>query len=280
MGDRRDAWASHGTGRRWFPISVVLLASSLAPLAAKAQDPGLVATMAANEVAAKGRDTHYSYIAEEVSSRTGGHLWREKVVETDDGPLHRLLAVDGKALSPTEAKAEEDRISRLISDPSAFRAENLAHKGDESHAAQLLGLLPKAFLITGAGEQNGCAQFNFRPNPAFQPSTYEQRVAHAMEGTVSLKQPENRLCVLTATIATPVEFGFGFLGRIEKGGHFSLERIPVDSVHWKSDRISVHIAGRILLLKSITRDQDVKRLDIHIIPQQLSLGQAAQLSAQ
>ena len=89
----------------------------------------------------------------------------------------------------------------------------------------------------------------------------------------------NRLCLLNARIATPVEFGFGFLGRIESGGRFSLERVPMDTAHWKSDYISVHIEGRVLTLKSLTRNQDVRRTDITSISQHLSLSQAAELSA-
>ena len=251
----------------------------LCAVVAQGQDGGLVAKMAANEAASHNGELHYSYYAEETSPRTGGHLWREKVVETDDGPLHRLLAIDGKALTSAQAKAEEQRIAGVLRDPSSLRQENQAHLGDETHAAQLLGLLPKAFLLSPAGEVNGCTRFSFRPNPDFQPSTYEQRVAHAMEGTVSLRQPMDRLCVLDATIAQPVEFGFGFLGRIEQGGHFSLERVPADPMHWKSDHISVHMKGRILLLKSLTRDQEVRRTEIRIVPPHLSLEQAARLSA-
>ena len=77
-----------------------------------------------------------------------------------------------------------------------------------------------------------------------------------MAGTVSLEQTTNRLCTLQAAIVHPVQFGFGLLGRIEQGGHFDLERTPVDALHWKSDRISVHMQGRILLMKTLTREQD------------------------
>jgi hypothetical protein len=42
--------------------------------------------------------------------------------------------------------------------------------------------------------------------------------------------------------------------------------------------ISVHVDGRILLLKSITRDQETTRTNIHIVPQHLSLAEAAKLS--
>lgn len=243
-----------------------------------AQDTSLVARMAANEVAARKQDVHFSYLSEERSSRTGGHLWREKVVETDDGPLRHLLAVDGRSLAGPDAKAEADRIAALVKDPAAFRRENEPHKDDETHAALLLELLPKAFLLTPDGEERGCTRFTFRPNPAFQPSSYEERAIHAMGGTVSLKQPMDRLCDLQARILTPVEFGFGLLGRIEPGGYFSLERVPVNATDWKSDRISVHLEGKILLMKTLTRQQDVVRTDIHVVPPHLSLLQAQQLA--
>ena len=260
---------------------VLAVVGGFAVLDAHSQTPAqAVSAMAANEVAARNQDNLYSYVAEEISARTGGHRWTEKVIETSDGPLHRLLAVDGKPLTPGEAKAEGDRISAIVRNPDDFRRTSNLHKDDEVRAQQLLQLLPRAFTITPAGEADGCAVFSFRANPAFQPSSYEERVAVAMVGTVSLKQPVDRLCSLQAKIAQPVEFGFGFLGRIEEGGRFSLERRPVDPIHWKSEYISVHIQGRILLLKSLTREQEVRRTNVHIVPSNISLEQAALMTAQ
>ena len=234
--------------------------------------------MATNEKAARAQEQHFSYLSEERSSRTGGHLWKEKVVETDDGVLRRLLAVDGRALTAAQAQAEEQRIEGIVAHPEAFRKLNAGHYDDEVKATQLLEILPKAFLISPAGEQNGCIRFFFWPNPAFQPSTYEERIIHVLEGTVSIKEPEDRLCKLEARITQPVEFGFGLLGRVNSGGHFELERAQVDPKNWKSVHISVHIDGRILLLKSITRDQETTRTEVHVVPQHLNLVQAASLS--
>ena len=273
-----------GTERSGFPSraragicrALVLLTCATA---AKAQDSALVSKMAEKESAAHSQDLHYSYYAEETSARTGRHVWRQKDVETDLGTLHRLLAIDGTPLTSVQAKAEQARIQGLVRDPSSLKQENQAHLGDEAHAIELLRLLSKAFLVAPAGEQDGCTRLSFRPNPAFQPSNYEERVALSMEGTVSLRQPMDRLCLLNATIAHPVEFGFGFLGRVEQGGHFSLERVPADPDHWKSDHIIVHVQGRILMLKSLTRDQEIRRTNIKIIPQHMSLEQAAQLSS-
>ncbi len=258
--------------------AIGFLSLPLACVTANAQPTDVVVKMAANEKAARAQEQHFSYLSEERSSRTSSHLWKEKVVETDDGILRRLLAVDGQPLSGSQLQAEESRIEGVVAHPDAFRKLNESHVDDEQKATALLQLLPKAFLISPAGEENGCIRFAVRPNPAFQPSTYEERIIHVLQGTVSVKEPEGRLCKLEAVITQPVEFGFGVLGKVNSGGHLELERAPVDAKNWKSVHISVHVDGRILLFKSITRDQETTRSDIHIVHQHLSLADAAKLS--
>jgi hypothetical protein len=264
---------------RWQGVRVAL---ALALLAATAwpQETSLIQKVAANEVAARQARPHYFYVSEERSARTGGHLWKENVVETTDGPLRRLIAIDNKPLTSGEAEAEQRRIDNLVSHPDEFRRQNQAHKEDEERATQLLQMLSNAFVLTPDGEVNGCLRFNFQPKPDFRPSSYQERVAHEMAGTVSLKRPEDRLCTLDAKIVHPVEFGYGMLGHIDQGGHFSLARRQVDAKNWKSDHISVHVSGRILMLKSLAQDQEAVRTEIRTVPQNLTLAQAAQISRQ
>ena len=244
------------------------------------QNSSLIQKMAANEAAARLQKPNFYYAAEEPPDRTGGHLWKEIVVETPDGPLRRLVAIDNRPLTADEAAAEQRRIDNIVAHPDEFRKLNQANKDDEARATQLLQLLSTAFIIQADGDANGCARFNFQAKPDFRPSSYQERVAHEMTGTISVKQPENRLCTLDATITHPVEFGFGMLGHIDQGGHFSLQRKEVDPQNWKSDRISVHVTGRILMLKSLAQSKDVVRTEIRAVPQTLTLAQAAQVSQQ
>jgi hypothetical protein len=244
------------------------------------QQTNLVEKMAANEVAARQQRSHFFYVSEERSDRTGGHLWKENVVEVNDGPLRRLIAIDNRPLTPGEAEAEQHRIDHLVSHPDEFRRQNQAHKDDEARATQLMQMLSTAYILTPDGEVNGCTRFTFQPKPEFRPSSYPERVAHEMAGTVSVKQPENRLCTLEARILHPVEFGFGMLGRIDEGGHFSLARKQIDAKNWKTDRFTVHVNGRILMLKSLVRNQEAVRTAIRLVPQNLTLAQAAQLTRQ
>jgi hypothetical protein len=268
---KRGLYSSSGRAIITFAL---LVASALA------QQTSLVEKMAANEVAARQERLHFFYVSQERSVRTGGHLWKENVIETNDGPLHRLIAIDNRPLTADESAAEQRRIDYLVAHPDEFRRQNQAHKDDETRATQLLQMLSNAFVLVPDGEVNGCLRFTFQPKPDFRPSSYQERVAHEMAGTVSLKQPEARLCTLDAKILHPVDFGWGMLGHIDQGGHFSLGRTQVDAKNWKSDRISVHVNGRILMLKSLAQDQDAVRTDIRVVPPNLTLAQAAQIIRQ
>ena len=243
-----------------------------------AQKRSLVASMAANEITFRQHEANLAYTSEERSPRTGNHLWREKVVETNDGPLPRLVAIDGNPLTAAQTAVESHRIDALVRNPDDFKAFNRNHLNDERHSAAMLALLPKAFVLTPSGEVNGCLQFKFEPDPSFQPSSYEERIGHAMSGTVSLKQPANRLCLLEGHLSHPVDFGFGLFGHINQGGAFFMDRVQVEGTVWKTRRVAVHIEGRILLLKSLARDQETVRSDIHFVDQALTLQQAADLT--
>ena len=233
--------------------------------------------MANNELGARRQNAHYTYLEDEQSPRTGGHTWRERVVETEDGPLNRVLAIDGRALSPSEAQAETERIIEIVRDPTEFRRTYASHRNDEARIVQLLQLLPKAFIFKPDGEEEGCTRFTFLPNPDFSPSTYEERIVHALGGTVAVRQPIDRLCMLHASFLSPVEFGYGFLGRVNQGGYFTLKRIPVEGGNWKTNWLSVHVEGRVLLLKNFGRERQVSRSELKMLTQPVSVAQAAGL---
>jgi hypothetical protein len=271
----KSCCASLRSQRGRVALVLALLATTAWP-----QETSLIEKVAANEVAARKARPHYFYVSEERSVRTGGHLWKENVVETTDGSLRRLVAIDNRPLTADEAAAEQRRIDTLVSHPDEFRRINQAHKDDEERATQLLQMLSSDFALTPDGEVNGCLRFTFQPKPEFRPSSYQERVAHELVGTVSLKKPDDRLCTLDAKIIRPVEFGYGMLGHIDQGGHFSLARKQVDEKNWKSDHITVHINGRILMLKSLAQDQETVRSEIRIVPKDLTLAQAAQITRQ
>ena len=95
-------------------VSLVLALSSVSTSAQVR--PSLPAAQIVNqmveaETAAKEKRQQFLYRREERSARTKGRLWDELVVETAEGRMHRLIAVDGKPLSSSEQAAEDKRIT-------------------------------------------------------------------------------------------------------------------------------------------------------------------------
>ncbi len=241
-----------------------------------AQQPAvdLVSKAVASEAASNKNAPHTSFISHERSTRTGGHLWVEKVVETNDGDLRRLLSEDGNPISPAKAKAEDERLAHIAAHPDAFRRANQPGKNDGKDNSELMRAIPRMFLFRYDGEAGACTKVHFEPNPAFTPATYEQRVVHALKGTILIEQPADRLCGIDAQIAQTVDFGYGLLGRVEPGGTIRMELIRTPWEQWVTNELHIHVSARILLLKNLSKEEDDTRTDFVRLPPRLTLAQS------
>jgi hypothetical protein len=76
-----------------------------------------------------------------------------------------------------------------------------------------------------------------------------------------------------------VDFGYGILGRLYKGGWFRLQRTQVSSTEWKAERLEIHMNGRALFLKTISRETSEVRGGFAPIPAGLNLAQGVRLLA-
>jgi hypothetical protein len=261
-------------------LSLVLAFSSVSaraqvrPSVSPAQ---IVNQMVEAETAAQQKRQHFLYKRKERSVRTKGHLWDELVVETTEGRMHRLVAVDGKPLSSGEQSVEDKRITYLVDHPAGFRREAQGRKDDEARMAGLLRELPKLFLLQAAGLDGDCTRIKFAPNPQFQEASFQDRVVHAMSGVLLIHTTDKRLCGIDAHLDHGVEFGFGLLGKVSDQSHFSIARQEVLPGEWKTTKIRVHVDGSILLMKSVSRDEDSSHFGFKLIPHDLTLAQAATL---
>jgi hypothetical protein len=238
----------------------------------------VVTAMVRNEKQARQHRTFFRYTSVERSERTGGHLWKENVVETPYGLLRRLVAEDGKPLTPNRTAEEDRHIAALVADPDALRDADADRHADEARLEKILDILPKVFLFNADGMQDDCVRIAFRPNPAFTPSSYDERIVHGLAGTILVRMPADRLCGIEGQLIDRVSFGWGILGHLEKDSRFRVTRTPVTATDWKSTRIEVHVDGKILLFKSISRDQDARHSSAEPLPPHLSLAQAAALT--
>jgi len=259
-------------------IALLLAVSCATPAPAQSSPPlagELVDVVVANELADRVERRKWMYVIEK---QDGKQTLTEEQVETKDGPLYRLLAIDGRPLDPGQRQQDDARIDRLLHDPGEQLKVKRAHDEDEQKLETLMHLMPGAFLYDYDGAEGNLIRVKFRPNPNYYPSTYEARVVHALAGTILIDSQQKRLVKLSGQLTGSVEFGYGFLGRIDNGGTVEIGRVEVGPLQWKTALIAIQLSGRLVLFKTISKHEFETRSDFRAVPDDVSLLQANQLT--
>lgn len=233
----------------------------------------VVQVMLGHENEAEKSPRLFTYISEERSERTGGHLWTERVAETRLGKIKMLLAEDGHPLSGERAAAERARMQDIAEHPDAFEKSAAGLKNDEKHAREMLALLPKAFLLDGMREDGRFLRINFKPDPSYSPQSLEERVIHGMSGSMLVDEHDLRLHWIEGRLPDDVSIGFG-LATIHAGSNFSTTRSPVMGDEWKTVALDTDINGRVIFLKAIAKKQHATHRDFKELPESVSVQQA------
>ena len=233
----------------------------------------LVRAVVANEL--KDREQLLKWICL-IEKRAGKETLTEEQVETQDGPLYRLLAIDGAALSPWQRQQDDARIGQLMKDPSPLLKLKQAESEDEIKLQKLLNLMPNTFLYDYDGAEENLVRVKFRPNPEYVPPTYEARVIHSLAGTILVDPERKRMTKIACRLVNRVEFGYGLLGRIDSGT-VELERVEVGPLEWKTAFINIHFSGRVAVFKTISKDQYERRTDFREVASDLSLSGGKEL---
>jgi hypothetical protein len=198
-------------------------------------------------------------------------------VETKDGPIFRLLAYGPMPLNAEQRRQEDERLSDFLRSSWKQSKVRQQHEDEEKRIYQFLGLLPDAFLYEYDGREGDLVKLKFRPNPQYNTSSVESRIFHALAGTVWINSEQKRLSRFSGVVTNRVDFGYGLLGHLDQGGRFELGRQPVNATHWKTALIDVHLSGKVIFFKSISREQWEQRTNFQPVAQTITFEQAKSL---
>jgi hypothetical protein len=259
----------------------LLLFAAIPP--APAQTPqtpqALIQAMIDNENAAAARHEHWQYLSTERSSRTGGHLWTERVAETTPGRVRLLLAIDGQQLTGDALAKERARVAAIERDPTAFIKHESSARSEEKRARELLEVLPKDFLFDNVRLAGGLWSLDFHPNPAYTPSGIEERVLHAMAGHILIDAHDLRLLHMDFHLTQDIPIGFGLLGDVHTGTTFVSDRQQQDG-YWHTTHIATQVHAKAVLFKNIDLAIDVTRTHFQPLDPNLPVPQAAAMLLQ
>jgi len=199
------------------------------------------------------------------------------VIDTKDGQLARTLLINGQPLTPEQRAADEARMKKLVADSGERAKRAKREKDDEDKGAQMLKAIPDAFIFKYQGAENGQVSLTFFPNPHYDAPTRELQVFRSMSGKMWIDRAERRLARLDGSLFEDVTFGWGLLGRLNKGGTFSITQSRVGDNHWEYDSLDVRMSGHAVIFKSINVKQFQRMTGFHRISDTMTISEAYQL---
>lgn len=248
-------------------IFAVVLVSALSLCAESPRD--LVRQAVQTELVASSND-HSHWIYFEID-RQPSKTVKQWVAEATSVSLNRVIERNGKQISEPEQRQE---MSAFINDPHAQTRQRKSGQHDDEQAAEMLKMLPDAFIWTGGGQQGNSVRMHFRPNPQFHPPDLEARVFAAMEGDIVIDRDQYRIVSLSGRLIHDVKIAYGLLGNLQAGGTFDVERRELNPKVWEITETHIHIQGHALIFKTISEQEDDVKSHFEQIDAATSLQQA------
>jgi hypothetical protein len=204
----------------------------------------------------------------------------KEILETRDGAVARLLSIADRPLSAEDEEKEQARLDGLLSDPSRQRHRKQSQDDDTGRALKVLRALPEAFLYqfagTGWGPAGKVEKFTFKPNPQFNPPDLETQVLTALTGEIWIDAAQSRVTRLEGHLRQDVDFGWGILGRLNKGGWIVIDQADVGGRQWRIVRFQMVMSGRVLF-KNKSFDTVEEQTQFAPLPAALGYRQAIQM---
>ena len=264
-------------------LSVFLLAAIPCPGAAQPAGSApdvlkIVRDASWNEMHSSGPPHDFRYRISEQNPR-GSDV--KLVIETKDGGVARLIEKNGQPLTAAENAAEVARLKKLLANPEIQQQRQNKARENDNRENELVRMLPDAFLYTDEGTVQGpsgpCFRLSFKPNPNFVPPDREGEVFHGMVGELWIDRSQLRIARIDAHLVADVNFGWGVLGKLYRGGSILEENADVGENHWESTQLRLHLTGKILMFKSVDYSTDQTSTDFRPVPSDTTYQEAIQM---
>jgi hypothetical protein len=227
-----------------------------APALSPADAQALVQRALANEIdAAKNAGRPMRYTLHKITPRL---TTTKQIIETSDGDVARLIEVNGKSLNPEAEQREMARLDALAVNQADQDHRKQTEDSDRARAIKILRALPMAFAYTYTGPDMGATgpveMYSFAPKPGYSPSGMETQILTGLTGNIAVDPVAGRVARLEGHLRKDVNFGWGIVGRLNKGGWIVIDQAPVVDGQWRATRLQLVMTGRILF---ITKNYDM-----------------------
>ncbi|MFY9790469.1 MAG: hypothetical protein WA474_00630 [Candidatus Sulfotelmatobacter sp.] len=186
-------------------------------------------------------------------------------------PYQRLIAINGKPLTPEQAAAEkqklEDTTSERKNESPEEKSERIAkYEKDRRRNHLLMEQMVKAFSfkVVGDTKLDGHEVYVLKATPRrdYRPPNMETEALTGMEGKLWIDRASFQWVKVEAQVMHPVSIA-GFLAQVEPGTHFELEKQPVAPGIWLPRHFAMKAHAKILFMIPHRDQEDDTYFDCH-----------------
>lgn len=248
----------------------------------------LIKRAAENDMENDKKLRNYTYVQEEVSHKLDGN-GKVKTTESKTSDVmmvygeqvERLVAKNGKPLSPKEAAKEDERIQKITekrkNESDEQRAKRLKkEEKDREETRRFVSEVADAYNFRQVGLESIGGRETYvidgEPRPGFEPHSKEAKFLPHFRFRIWIDKADAQWVKLDAQAIDTVSIGF-FLARIHQGSRIVVEQIYVNGEVWLPRHIDVKVDVRLALLKNFNvedelsyRDYKRFRTDSKIVP--------------
>jgi hypothetical protein len=208
-------------------------------------------------------------------------------VETTQAMAGMTVAYNDKPLTGEQLQNEEGRLAGLVGNPEQLSRKERQEKEEANRTLSIVRALPDAFLFDYDGTEPGTAtvgregaelvRLKFRPNPSYRPPSHVEDVLVGMAGFLLIDPAAHRIARIDGTLFREVNFGWGILGHLNKGGHFFVEQQDLGDGSWDVSCMRLDFAGKILLFKTIAIKSDELFSNFRRVPPGTTFAQGVEM---
>lgn len=174
--------------------------------------------------------------------------------------VDRLMAKDGKPLSPDEQQTENARVEKKVKEllrKQEKQSESEARGGKKEEEPGISAFLRvERFLKPRRVDFRGqnVVAFDFERNPDYHPTSRLESLVQKLVGTAWVDDQAKEIVKLEAHFGESMKIGGGVLASIHEGSAFVFEQTLVNQEVWLPSYVEFHLRAR-LLFKGVRQDE-------------------------
>jgi len=189
--------------------------------------------------------------------RTQTQTW--DVTFLEGSRYQRLVARNDQPLSPKEEKKEEDKLRRMMEqrrkETTAQRERRIADsERSQERQHEPMKELPDAFDFRLAGEEalpsGEVYAIDATPKPGYKPKLPSAAYFPKVKGRLWIDKNDYHWAKVEMETLDTISFG-GFLIRLAKGGHLTVEQARVNQEVWLPKSLTVRGSARFALITGV-----------------------------